>query len=270
MSNNNNPIGVFDSGVGGLTVAREIMRQLPNEKIIYLGDNARCPYGPRPMEEIKQFTWEMVGFLLQKNIKMLIIACNTATAAALDELKEQLDIPVIGVIYPGARAAIEESRNLHIGVIGTVGAIESGAYENALTNIHSGVKVTSLACPKFVPIVESGEWASPVAERVVKEGLSPLKGSGIDTLVLGCTHYPFLEKIISKEMGLGVSIISSGEETARDASTILQFNGIQSSNKTAPSHEFYTTGSRRMFNRVAVELFGTEIDNIERIETSEE
>ncbi|MDF2556904.1 MAG: glutamate racemase [Bacillales bacterium] len=267
---NNNPIGVFDSGVGGLTVAKEIMRQLPNEKIIYLGDNARCPYGPRPMEEIKQYTWEMVRFLLQKNIKMLIIACNTATAAALDELKDQLDIPVIGVIYPGARAAIEESRNLHIGVIGTVGAIASGAYENALTNIHSGVKVTSLACPKFVPIVESGEWGSPIAERVVKEGLAPLKGTGIDTLVLGCTHYPFLEKVISKELGLGVSIISSGEETARDASTILQFNEMQSPNKSAPSHEFYTTGSRRMFNRIAVELFGTEIDNIERIQTSED
>jgi glutamate racemase len=267
---NNNPIGVFDSGVGGLTVAKEIIRQLPNEKIIYLGDNARCPYGPRPMEEIKQYTWEMVRFLLQKNIKMLIIACNTATAAALDDLKDQLEIPVIGVIYPGARAAIEKSRNRHIGVIGTMGTIASGAYEHALTNTHSDVKVTSLACPKFVPVVESGEWASPIAQRVVKECLAPLKGTGIDTLVLGCTHYPFLEKIISEEMGPGVSIISSGEETARDASTILDFNKMLSSNKETPIHEFYTTGSRRMFNRIAVELFGTTIDNIERIQTSEE
>lgn len=152
------PIGIIDSGVGGLTVAKEVMRQLPNENIIYLGDTARCPYGPRTKKDVQTFTWQMTRFLMKKDIKMLIIACNTATAAVLDEIRAILPIPVLGVIHPGARAALKVSDSLHIGVIGTEGTVKSKAYDDALASINSDVKVDSLACPKFVPIVESGEF----------------------------------------------------------------------------------------------------------------
>ena len=154
-------IGVIDSGVGGLTVAKEVIRQLPNEKIIYLGDTARCPYGPRTTREVKRFTWEMTSFLLEKKIKMLVIACNTATAAALDEIRKELSIPVLGVINPGARAAIKKTKNYRVGIIGTEGTVKSGAYERALKSLNSRLFVKSHACPKFVPLVESNEFAGP-------------------------------------------------------------------------------------------------------------
>ena len=246
------PIGIIDSGVGGLTVAREIIRQLPYEQIMYLGDNARCPYGPRTKEEVKNFTWELTNFLLKKDIKMLIIACNTATAAALDEIKSTLKIPVLGVINPGARAAIKHSTNLNIGVLGTEGTIKSDAYTKALHSINDQVKVTGLACPKFVPVVESGEYASPIAKKVVAESLQCLKGSGIDTIILGCTHYPLLGPIISSTVGKKVKVISSGDETAREASAILEFhNALNNSSKEKPNHVFYTTGSKDMFREIA-------------------
>lgn len=167
------PIGIIDSGVGGLTVAKEVMRQLPNEQIFYLGDTARCPYGPRTSEEVKTFTWQMTRFLLEKNIKMLVIACNTATAVALDEIRRELPIPVIGVIYPGARTAIKVTKNRRIGVIGTEGTVRSRAYEKALKSINHQVTVKSLACPKFVPLVESGEYFGPVAKKLLPRLYSP-------------------------------------------------------------------------------------------------
>src|SRR3954453_21272570 len=197
------PIGVIDSGVGGLTVAKEIMRQLPNEKIIYVGDTARCPYGPRPAEEVKNFTWQMTNFLLEKDIKMLVIACNTATAVVLEEIREKLSIPVLGVIQPGARAAIKITKNHRIGVIGTMGTVKSAAYEKALRQINKRTIVTSLACPKFVPLVESGKYEGSVAKKIVVETLHPLKSKGLDTLILGCTHYPLLEHLIQNVMGYG-------------------------------------------------------------------
>lgn len=245
------PIGIIDSGVGGLTVAKEVMRQLPYEQIIYLGDNARCPYGPRTKEEVKKFTWEITNFLLDKNIKMLIIACNTATAAALEEIKGELSIPVIGVIQPGARAAIKHSANLKIGVLGTEGTIKSNAYTDALRNINEQVTVTSLACPKFVPIVESGQYTSSVAKKVVAETLHPLKTTGIDTIILGCTHYPLLGQVISATMGKKVKVISSGDETARETSALLEYHGLLNASKEKPIHEYYTTGSKDIFQRIA-------------------
>ncbi|MGN1402517.1 MAG: glutamate racemase [Bacillus sp. (in: firmicutes)] len=259
------PIGIIDSGVGGLTVAKEVIRQLPYEQIIYLGDNARCPYGPRTMEEVKQFTWEMTNFLLNKDIKMLIIACNTATAAALEEIKEKLDIPVLGVIAPGARAAIKNSTNLKIGVLGTEGTIKSGAYTEALQEINEEVKVTGKACPKFVPIVESGEYNSPLAKKIVAETLYGLKSSGIDTLILGCTHYPLLGHVISTTMGKKVKVISSGEETAREASAILDYRNQLNRSKHKPEHIFYTTGSRNMFRRIACSWLGNDWQEVHKI-----
>lgn len=262
------PIGVIDSGVGGLTVAREIMRQLPNEKIIYLGDTARCPYGPRSKEEIRQFTWEMTEYLISCNIKMLVIACNTATAIVLDEIQEKLEIPVIGVVNPGARTALKITKNLHVGVIGTVGTIASGAYEHALKSINKQVAVDSLACPPFVPLVESGEFEDAKAQEIVADALSPLKSSKMDTLILGCTHYPLLRPLIQEYMGPDVKLICSGAETAREVSTILSFSNLlnQSDDGACPEHLFLTTGSKELFYKIVSRLFDLDIYNVESIE----
>lgn len=261
----NQPIGVMDSGVGGLTVVKEIMRQLPNEQIIYLGDTARCPYGPRSIKEIKKFTWEMTTFLQQKGIKMLVIACNTATAAALEEIQHELSIPVLGVIYPGARAAIKNTKNYRVGIIGTQATVESGAYERALKALNSRLFVKSHACPKFVPLVESGEYSGEVATKIVAESLKPLMNQNIDTLILGCTHYPLLEPLIKEFMGDGVSVISSGDETASEISTILQYNRMLSLNGDEPNQEFYTTGSKTIFSKIASEWLGKSIINVKTV-----
>lgn len=244
-------IGVIDSGVGGLTVAKEIMRQLPKETIYYVGDTARCPYGPRPVQEIRKFTWQMAGFLVQKNIKMLVIACNTATAVVLEEMQSILDIPVIGVISPGSRAALKASQNNRVGILGTIGTINSRAYVKELKLINQQVDVVQLACPKFVPIVESFEYESHIAKKVVVETLQPLKDTDIDTLVLGCTHYPLLEPIISDVMGPHVKVISSGEETAREVSTILHYQKMLNQSEKKPNHIFYTSGSKKIFKQIA-------------------
>ena len=244
-------IGVIDSGVGGLTVAKEIMRQMPNETIYYVGDTARCPYGPRPESEVKEFTWQMTAFLCKRNIKMLVIACNTATAAVLEEIRSQLDIPVLGVISPGARAALKATKNSQIGVLGTIGTINSAAYVRELALINRDVEVVQLACPKFVSLVESNEYQSNVARKVVTETLTPLKGNGIDTLIFGCTHYPLLGPLIENVMGPDVKVISSGQETALEASAILQFKKMLNPSSQPPNHCFFTTGSKQIFSRIA-------------------
>ncbi|MDP4084519.1 MAG: glutamate racemase [Bacillota bacterium] len=259
------PIGVIDSGVGGLTVAKEMMRQLPNEQIIYLGDTARCPYGPRSSKEVKKFTWEMTSFLLQKKIKMLVIACNTATAAALGEIRRELSIPVLGVINPGARAAIKKTKNYRVGIIGTEVTVNSGAYERALKSLNSRLFVKALACPKFVPLVESGEYSGLVAMKIVEESLKPLLNQNLDTLILGCTHYPLLEPLIKDFMGDRINVISSGDETAREISAILQYKCMLSTNEEDPCHEFYTTGSRVIFSKIATEWLETPIENVKTI-----
>ncbi|WP_284693475.1 glutamate racemase [Anoxybacillus kestanbolensis] len=262
------PIGVIDSGVGGLTVAKEIMRQLPKEQIVYLGDTARCPYGPRSREEIRQFTWEMTNYLLGYDIKMLVIACNTATAVALEEIRDTLNIPVIGVVHPGARTALKITKNYHIGVIGTVGTVKSGAYEQALKSINSDVKVESLACPKFVPLVESGQFEGEEAKQIVAESLEPLKDSPIDTLILGCTHYPLLSPLIQQYMGEHVKLICSGDETAREVSTILHHSGLLYTGNKRREHIFFTTGPKETFQQIASKWFGHPIAHVETIQLS--
>ncbi|WP_409302038.1 glutamate racemase [Peribacillus sp. SCS-155] len=259
------PIGIIDSGVGGLTVAKEVMRQLPRENILYVGDTARCPYGPRPMEDVKKFTWQMTRYLLKHDIKMLIIACNTATAAVLEEIRDELTIPVLGVIHPGARAALKVTQSLHIGVIGTIGTVKSKAYDEALYSINNEVEVDSIACPKFVPIVESGEFEGPIVEKVVAETLSPLREKNIDTLILGCTHYPLLESVISRYMGDEVKVISSGEETAREASVILHHSKMLNTIGNHAEHIFFTTGSRDIFGKIASSWLGIQIDSVRTV-----
>lgn len=258
----NRPIGVIDSGVGGLTVAKEIMRQLPKETIYYVGDTKRCPYGSRPKEEVIEFTWQMVRFLLNKQIKMLVIACNTATAFALDEIQSALDIPVVGVVHPGARSALKVTQNKHIGVIGTKNTIESHVYETALHSINSEVKIFSKACEPFVPLVESNCLTGKRACEVVEKELAELKQTSIDTLILGCTHYPLLQPVIQKVIGQRVTVISSGDETAREVSTILYHSKLLQTENVKPNHYFFTTGSREMFAQIANNWFGTTLNNI--------
>jgi glutamate racemase len=260
------PIGVIDSGVGGLTVAKEIMRQLPKEQIIYLGDTARCPYGPRPVQEIRQFTWEMTNYLLQYNIKMLVIACNTATAVVLEEIREQLDIPVLGVVHPGARAALKATKNGNIGVIGTVGTVKSGAYERALKSINPHVHVESLACPKFVPLVESGNFEGEEARKIVAESLEPFKSSNMDVLILGCTHYPLLSPLIKEYMGKRVKLICSGAETAREVSAILHHSHLLYTGEREEKHLFFTTGPKELFEKIASKWFGKPVERVQTIE----
>lgn len=259
-------IGVIDSGVGGLTVANELMRQLPNENLIYLGDTLRCPYGSRSESEVKQFTWEMVDFLLEKNVKMIVVACNTATAFTLADLKEKLSIPVIGVVQPGARAAIKSTSNHKVGIIGTEGTVRSQAYPNALRRINNDIDVKALACPMFVPMVEKGILSGKQAEQIVNESLLPFKQhKQIDTLILGCTHYPLLEKTIQSVIGDDVTIISSSEETAREVSTILDVHHLLYKKKRENNHLFYTTGDLEVFKEISTTVFKKTVPNLRTV-----
>ncbi|EOL44461.1 glutamate racemase [Enterococcus caccae ATCC BAA-1240] len=267
--NNHEAIGFIDSGVGGLTVVKEAMKQLPNERLIYLGDTARCPYGPRPAEQVVQFTWELTNFLLEKNIKMLVIACNTATAVALEEIKTKLDIPVVGVILPGTRAALKATKSNRIGIIGTAGTIKSSAYEKALKSKAPNTFVSSLACPKFVPIVESNEFHSSVAKKVVSETLNPLQLKKLDTLILGCTHYPLLRPLIQNVMGSHVKLIDSGAETVGEVSMLLDYFDIANTPQYKnEANEFYTTGSAKMFKAIADDWLDLETIQVEQVRLS--
>ncbi|WP_269073921.1 glutamate racemase [Agrilactobacillus fermenti] len=249
---NKQPIGFLDSGVGGLTVVKEAMRQLPHEKIIFIGDQARIPYGPRPQQQVIEFTKELTQFLLKKQIKMLVIACNTATAEALSTIKPQLDIPVVGVILPGSRAAIKATKDQHIGIIGTEGTVKSGAYARVIQSKNKHIQVFSIAAPKFVPLVESNEYRSVLAKKVVAETLEPFKQHPVDTLVMGCTHYPLLRPLIQNVMGPRVKLIDPGAETASEVSTLLDYFDIANDDQEyQPVHEFYTTGSTKMFAEIA-------------------
>lgn len=256
----NRPIGFLDSGVGGLTVARELMRQLPHEEIVYIGDSARAPYGPRPAEQIREYTWQLVEFLLTKDVKMIVFACNTATAVAWEEVKAALDIPVLGVILPGAAAAIKASTTGRIGVLGTTMTIQSDIYRKKIQALSPDTQVESLACPKFAPIVESNNHQSSLAKKVVYETLRGLAGQ-VDTVVLGCTHYPLLRPIIQHALGPGVRLIDSGAECARDISVLLNYFEIHRS-RSAESvrHTFYTTASPEAFQAIAENWLHSSID----------
>ncbi|WP_327785597.1 glutamate racemase [Enterococcus sp. CSURQ0835] len=267
MLSNKRPIGFIDSGVGGLTVVKEAMRQLPNENIIYLGDTARCPYGPRPAEQVIEFTWQMTRFLLAQEIKMLVIACNTATAVALDEIKKNVDIPVIGVIEPGARAALKASNTHQIAVIGTQGTVKSGVYQSELQKKAPDAQVESLACPKFVPLVESNQSHSSIAKKVVAETLAPLKVARPDTLIMGCTHYPLLRPIIQNVMGDEVHLIDSGAETVSDVSALLDYFQLNNYHHTGEKTcQFYTTGSEKMFESIASDWLALAKMNVKHID----
>lgn len=247
------PIGIIDSGVGGLTVVKEMLERLPDESIIYIGDAARCPYGPRPAEEVRAYTEEMALALSKMGIKMLVIACNTATAVALDDIRRLVNFPVIGVIIPGARAAVSASETGRIAVLGTAGTIKSGAYESEITNLTPGATIFPLACPEFVPIVESGQYKSENASVVVKRTLSNLTERDFDTAILGCTHYPLLENHIRAHLPAHVKIISSAVEIVLEVERTLLLYGIQGVDNTHVGLVFYTTGQIEKFRAIVTD-----------------
>jgi glutamate racemase len=215
-------IGIFDSGIGGLTVLKEVVAKLPEENIIYLGDTARVPYGIRSPETVTRYSFENTRFLLQQEIKMLVVACNTASAISLDSVKQEFPLPVIGVLEPGARAAAATTKNRKVGVIGTEATVGSRAYERAIRTIDPAIEVHGLACPLFVPLVEEGWTENDVAALVAERYLKDLRATGIDTLVLGCTHYPLLKKVIGAVLGGGITLIDSARETAKEVADVLE------------------------------------------------
>ncbi|KAA1039976.1 glutamate racemase [Macrococcus equipercicus] len=267
----NRPIGVIDSGVGGLTVAKEIMRQLPNEAIYYLGDVARCPYGPRHGEEVKRFTTELALFLMTKNIKMLVIACNTATAVALTALQEMLPIPVIGVIEPGARTAIMTTHNNKVLVLGTEGTIKSEAYRKKVMSINPAIEVKGVSCPGFVPLVEQVRYKDPIVTNIViHQTLKQWRQDKSDTVILGCTHYPLLKDYIEQYFGGEKTIISSGLETAREVSALLTFSQEHAHNTRVKAHRFFVNGDPEKFMRIAREWLEDDSLIVEAINLEEE
>ena len=263
---NDKPIGIFDSGIGGLTVVREVVRQLPQENILYFGDTARVPYGSKSPKVVQLFARQDASFLYDKGVKSIIIACNTASAEAFDILRDDLDIPVIGVIDPGARAASESTKNGKIGVIGTHGTISSGAYKEAIQSIDKTIEVTSAACPLFVPLVEEGWESKSTTRDIAEEYLSPLIEEGIDTLILGCTHYPILKPVLQEIVGDKIILVDSAEATARQLKQILDKQGLgSSSQEIANDHSFYVSDFPFKFKEMAERFLGKELAEAELI-----
>lgn len=276
------PIGVFDSGLGGLTVAREIMRALPGESLTYFGDTARCPYGPRDRGEVREFVLQIGSWLSKRPVKLIVIACNTATAAGVSLAQRVFDVPVIGVVEPGARAAVKATVNRKVGVIATIGTVESGAYSRAVRALDAGVTVFSAATPKFVDVVEAGlrmddgpleDWISQTADvfirpsfyEMARDYLDPLKRAGIDTLVLGCTHFPLLSAAIQQVVGPGVRMISSAEETAREVADTLAARD-QLSRDAVGVTEFFTTSDPAEFERLGGRILARPTGTVGKVE----
>lgn len=280
------PIGVFDSGLGGLTVAREIARALPEESLVYLGDTARCPYGPRDLDEVRRYVVEIGSLLQARPVKLIVIACNTATAAGLALAQRIFDVPVIGVIEPGSRAAVMATRNRRVGIIGTVGTIDSGAYAHAVRAIDAGVTVFSAATPRFVDIVEEGlrrgsgpvedlladsasVFVRPSFHEIARDYLDPLKRSGIDALVLGCTHFPLLSSAIRSVAGSRVQLISSAAETAREVAETLARRDHLAPAGSVSIREFITTGNAEEFERLGSRVFGSALGTVQHLAVNE-
>lgn len=261
----NRPIGVFDSGLGGLTVLKEIMEKLPGEDVIYFGDTARIPYGSRSRETVIKYSFQCLRFLLSKNIKAIVIACNTASAIALEESKKVFDIPIIGVIEPGAKAAIGATKNNRVGVIGTVGTINSEAYQKKIRRMHPSIEVMGVSCPLFVPIVEEGWADTDVAMITAEKYLLELKEHHIDTLVLGCTHYPILRYTVKKIMGEDVTLVNPAYETARCTKDMLKENCLLSDKIDGAKYEFYVSDDPEKFRRIGGNILGKEISSIQKI-----
>ncbi|WES65086.1 glutamate racemase [Microbacter sp. GSS18] len=261
------PIGIFDSGVGGLTVARAVSAMLPRESILYVGDTARSPYGPKPIADVRRYAIEVLDGLVAEGVKMLVIACNTASAAVLRDARERYDVPVVEVIAPAVRTAMSTTRSGRVGVIGTSGTIGSGAYQDML-GVNERLTVFAEACPRFVEFVERGVTGTPEVLAVAEEYLAPLRHAGVDTLVLGCTHYPFLEGAISYVMGPDVSLVSSDTETAKDVYRQLVSRDLLAGPDAVPTHVYEATGaSADEFLDLAHRLMGREVSSVRLVQT---
>jgi glutamate racemase len=264
---NDAPIGIFDSGVGGLTVARAIQDQLPNEEILYIGDTAHSPYGPKPIADVRRFALEVLDDLVAQGVKMIVIACNTASSAMLRDARERYSVPVIEVIQPAVRTAVSSTRNSRVGVIGTEGTINSRAYEDAFAAAPD-LELFSQACPRFVEFVEKGITTGPEVLATAQRYLQPLRDAGVDTVVLGCTHYPFLKGAISYVMGPDVTLVSSDTETANDVYRKLVSNGLERTSTQPPQHHYEATGaSEDEFLELAHRLIGREILHVDLVQT---
>lgn len=266
------PIGVFDSGVGGLTVAREIMRQIPNERIVYFGDTARVPYGSKSKETILRFSRQIIHFLRTKNVKAVVVACNTASALALETLRPELDIPIIGVVKPGAKVAAESTQNGKIGIIATESTIESRLYTQIIHSHNPRAQVFGKPCPLFVPLVEEGWLKDPVTVEVANRYLEPLLETGIDTLVMGCTHYPLLRSTLRQIMGEKVTLVNPAYETARELKNLLEAHDIANDGMQTPAesmHQFYVSDAANKFKRFANTILPFGVDTTQLIHIEE-
>lgn len=262
----NRPIGVFDSGIGGLTVLKELMKCLPSESFVYFGDTARVPYGTRSRDTIIKYTFQCVRFLLSKDVKAVVIACNTASAAALSSLKHEFDLPVTGVIEPGAAAAVRNNLNGRIGIIGTCATVNSGAYAEAIWSIDRCRKIVSNPCPLFVPIVEEGWANTKVADMIAREYLKPMIEQDVDTIVMGCTHYPLLKNVISKILGQDVVLVDPACETAKVFKEILAEKYMEKEGDGSPAFRYYVSDDPQKFVRIGEAFLEKNIDNIEKVD----
>jgi glutamate racemase len=260
------PIGVFDSGFGGLTVARALIDLLPDEHLVYVGDTGRYPYGPRPAAEVRGFSHQIARYLVDvEDVKMLVVACNTAASVALDDLRFELDVPVVGVIEPGLRAAVQVTATRRVGVIGTVGTIASGAYQRAASTLRPRAEVVCAACPGFVEFVERGDTESDQVHVLAERLLEPLRAAHVDTLLLGCTHYPFLARTIGDVMGRDVVLVSSADETAFDVRSILRATGLGRRGPGKGTHRFVSSGNLEWFAEMGRRLLGPELGEVQAL-----
>jgi glutamate racemase len=263
------PVGVFDSGMGGLTVLHELLVTLPHEDFLYLGDAARLPYGPRPLPEIRRFAQEIGAWLEGEGVKLIVVACNAATSAALPDLQSELSVPVIGVITPEAHAAVQSTRNRRIGVLATEATVTAGRYASLLRTLDAGVEVVQVACPALVPLIESDDPYGARTVEAVRGYAAPLEAAGVDTLILGCTHYPLIRPILQRVIGRGVTLVFSAEETAREVAETLARKGIEHDPARDGAYRFLTTGDPESFRAMGARFLQLPIEHVEHVTIAE-
>src|SRR3954469_18743778 len=263
------PVGVFDSGVGGLPVLHECLVTLPHEDCVYLGDHARLPYGPRPLGEIRRFAREIGAFLEAQGVKLVLVACNAATSAALPRLREELEVPVVGVITPEAHAAVQATRNRRVGLLATEATVRSGRYGELVHTLDAGVRFFPIACPRLVPLIESGAFAGEETVAAVRQYAAPLQADDVDTVILGCTHYPMIRPILQRVFGRGVTLVFSAEETAREVAETLARKGIENDARREGAYRFLTTGDPEDFRLAGARSLQLPIDEVEAVELAD-
>jgi glutamate racemase len=263
------PVGVFDSGMGGLTVLHECLVTMPHEDFLYLGDGARLPYGPRPLDEVRRFALEIAGYLESQGVKLIVVACNSATSAALPELQERISVPVVGVITPEAHAAVQATRNRRIGLMATEATVSAGRYDDLVHTLDAGVRFFPVACPRLVPLIESEQPFGAETGEAVREYAQPLKNSDVDTVILGCTHYPLIRPIFERVFGRDVTLVFSAEETAREVAETLDRKGFANDPGREGTYRFLTTGDTGQFRALGERFLQLPLDGVGRVEISE-